>query len=366
MIFLQEEIDWSIYVAYGFAESSCVVMDSPSSFGIDAGQRPFEIISGVNNEGFDVPLNIPEEWPKEVKSIWQLRMNLIKSKKDLRLIEHPHYKRRWIGRQGLFNHAQKKEGLKNACRKWLLDSLENMTVWQTEIPELISCARLADQLHHDRDFMQVAELYRGRPDFDLTELVVELVIDAAMPFLPVMRYKPSGLRKRVAWERTWDLQRQEDKGTIVGDIPVPPKYISGDFKKSNWWKLRGKLDVPKERFIIYSHCEKSSDPTPVICWAGWNHLQQAQALASYLLTMKENEGWPEERLIPLVAGLIELLPWLKQWHNDVDPTYGTGMGDYFEGFIDEELRSLELTAEAVNAWEPPQVTKRRGRRKKTG
>jgi hypothetical protein len=32
----------------------------------------------------------------------------------------------------------------------------------------------------------------------------------------------------------------------LGGVPVPPKYGSGDFKKSVWWSLRGKLDVPKE------------------------------------------------------------------------------------------------------------------------
>ena len=58
--------------------------------------------------------------------------------------------------------------------------------------------------------MQVAELYRGHPDFDVHALVAELVEGEAVPFLPVLRYKPTGLRKRAVWERTWDLQRRED------------------------------------------------------------------------------------------------------------------------------------------------------------
>ena len=95
--------------------------------------------------------------------------------------------------------------------------------------------------------MQVAELYRGRPDFDVGRLVAELVEDESVPLLPVLRYKSAGLDKRQAWERTWDLQRQEDaidarttlarrsevpyrrpgtggEAQQVGDIPVPPKY----------------------------------------------------------------------------------------------------------------------------------------------
>ncbi len=128
--------------------------------------------------------------------------------------------------------------------------------------------------------MQVAELYRDRSDVDFVDLIGELAKSDAVPFLAAWRYKDSGLRKRAAWERTWDLQRQEDAGEDVGKIPVPPKYGSADFRAAVSWKLRGKLDVPKERFISYPGLERDTDPTAVIGWAGWDHLQQAQALAA--------------------------------------------------------------------------------------
>ena len=41
---------------------------------------------------------------------------------------------------------------------------------------------------------------------DLTELVEQLVTKESVPFLPVLRYKESGLRNRADWERTlWKL-----------------------------------------------------------------------------------------------------------------------------------------------------------------
>jgi hypothetical protein len=49
-----------------------------------------------------------------------------------------------------------------------------------------------------------------------------------------------------------------------------------------------------------------------------------------------------------LAGLLDLLPWLKQWHNEIDPDYGMGLGDYFAGFLDEECRALGLAIDAVN------------------
>ena len=113
----------------------------------------------------------------------------------------------------------------------------------------------------DARFLQVAALYRGRPDFDVAALVAELVESESVPFLPVLRYKPTGLRKREVWERTWDLQRKQDAGEDVGDIPVPPKYTTADFLKTDYWRLRGKLDVPKERWISYPHLQTESDPS---------------------------------------------------------------------------------------------------------
>ena len=150
----------------------------------------------------------------------------------------------------------------------------------------------------------------------------------------------------------------------MGDIPVPPKYGSADFFKGDYWRLRGKLDVPKERFILYPGAERDADPTPVVAWAGWDHLQQAQALSAHYVRMQEQEGWSAERLTPLLAGLLELVPWLRQWHNALDPAYGQrAVGDYFAGFVDEEARRLGFTLDAVRAWTPP-APARKGRSRK--
>jgi hypothetical protein len=131
----------------------------------------------------------------------------------------------------------------------------------------------------------------------------------------------------------------------VGDIPAPPKYSSADFLKSTHWKLRGKLDVPKERWISYPGAERAGDDSLLIAWAGWDHLQQAQALAEYYLDAKDNQAWQPSRLRPLLAGLADLIPWLKQWHNTPDPSLGMGLGDYFVGFLDEQCRAQAIAAQ---------------------
>jgi hypothetical protein len=216
-------------------------------------------------------------------------------------------------------------------------------------------------------------------------VVDELVVDEAVPYLAAYRLKPSGLRKRHVWEQVWDLQRTEDaidartqlpaehpdhldaeaaevaKKEEVGQIPVPPKYSSGDFRKTTYWRLRGKLDVPKERFVLLPGTRVGSDGSSVIGWAGWDHLQLARALSGHYVARKDDGAEPDE-LTPLLAGLDELVPWLKQWHNEVDPVYGERMGEFFASYVNGEVRSLGLTRDDLADWQPP-ATSRRSRRR---
>jgi hypothetical protein len=103
----------------------------------------------------------------------------------------------------------------------------------------------------------------------------------------------------------------------------------------------------------------------VICWAGYDHLQQARAISAYYVRVQtEFGGSGDPRLIPLLACLIELLPWLKQWHNEPDAAFdGLSMGDYFEGFVNEEARQLGKTLPEIQAWTPPARAGGRGRRR---
>jgi len=183
-------------------------------------------------------------------------------------------------------------------------------------------------------------------------LVAALVESESVPFLPNLRYKPTGLRKQEVWEKTWELQRQEDAGEKVGKIKVPPNYASADFQKADYWRLRGKLDLPKERWISFPHCETESDPSLVVGWAGWNHLQQGTAIVAYY-DARKNEGWSAEQLKPLLAGLDQLLPWIHQWHPEIDPEYNETAGTSFQTLLESEAQELGLTLEQIRNWTPP-------------
>jgi hypothetical protein len=392
MVGLQEELDWECYRIYGLLNEALDLQGSPTPR-IKLGERAFEIVLArkmavgeAETTWFERHrsrpiIDLPPHWPEAYRRLVEARIKFIESDHAIRLIEQPEYKRRW-------NTEPWDERQTRALRDWLLNRLEDARYWPH--PELTTCAALADKVRRDPEFTTVADLCRGRSDYDLTELVAELVESEAVPFLPVLRYKPSGLRKRVAWEETWAKQRQEDaidartqlpetdpnrlsaveakalKRQKIGDVPVPPKYETKDFLETTFWRLRGKLDVSKERFISYPFCGRDIDRTPVIGCAGWNHLQQAEALANYYQRMRTGEGWPDERLIPVLAGVFELLPWLLQWHNELDPGYGTRMGDFYRAFAEEQARRMNKTPDEIRAWRPAEKPGRQptGRRRR--
>ena len=113
------------------------------------------------------------------------------------------------------------------------------------------------------------------------------------------------------------------------------------------------MDVPKERFILYPFFQRDSDASPVLGWAGWSHLEQAKALATYYQRMRTEEGWEPERLKPILAGLLDLKPWLLQWHNEIDPEMGERLGEYFVRYAESQCQELGWAPEEVRAWQPP-------------
>jgi hypothetical protein len=453
MIANQEELDWECYELYGIIDKAPRYHNPPP---IKLGQRAFEIalargmaagteVSSWFTRHSSIPItDIPSEWPEEYKQVVEKRIALIQSDRNIGLIERPEYKRRW-------NIDPWDHWIDKALREWLLIRLESYFDLDGRMHDektitakkaftearLTTVAEVTDLARQDRDFMQVAELYAGRMDFDVTNLIGVLIESESVPVLPVLLYKNAGIDKRAVWERTWELQRTEDaisslfqvdrlvdigsskpeKGlrhlvaalnisedaktrvlseatsaaeevtraskegrsihgeliltptldaakrarqSAIGDIPVPPKYTSADFLTANTWRLRGKLDAPKERWVSFPHCE-GHDPSLVIAWAGYDHLQLARAIAERYEHAKEHEG---RKLIPLLACIGHLVPWLKQWHNDLDPKYGERMGDYFDKYLAEEAKAVGMTVSQIMAWTPPEQPRRRGGRRR--
>ncbi|MEV6953328.1 BREX-2 system adenine-specific DNA-methyltransferase PglX [Streptomyces sp. NPDC051183] len=370
MISLQEELDWQVYSLYHLAREDLRASEDPNAPDtptLALGERAFEIALArraaageASDEWFrrhgSTPVTeMPHHWPFAYREVVQKRIDAIDSSRVIGMVERPEYKRRWAT-EG-WDALQEK-----ALRSWLLDRIENRDHWfdENDMPALVSLSRLTDVLSRDEDFVSVAKIYAPRKE--LPAVVAELMTDEHVPFLPALRYKPSGLKKREDWEHVWDLQRQEDsapdepaKRKIRDAIPVPPKYTSADFLRPSYWKARGKLDVPKERFISYG---QTNTPTPDLYgWAGWDHREQAYALDAYIAS---HEALTTEELTPFLAGLLELQPWLEQWHDEFDANFGASPAAFFRG--DRQMVQGEhgLTDDDLRAWRPAAAT--RGRR----
>lgn len=391
MIALQEELDWWCYRAYGLLDDDlCYAGDPPE---VQLGERAFEIVLARRIEAGEVQsrwferhgstpiIEVPDHWPADYRALVERRIKLIESNAWIGLLEKPEYKRRW-NQPGWTDLEQ------DALKSWLLDRLETQTYWAQ--PELRGIATLAATAERDRDWMQVAELYTGQPGFDIPALLRKLVEDEAAPALKVLRYKAAGLRKRAEWEQTWDLQRREDridaevvpenpqgddeaeddwqqriqaeqaqrKADEIGDIPAPPKYKKGDFQNNTLWRLRGGLDVPKERFFCVPDPQNPGEW--LYGWAGWNPAQRAQALAGAYIHA-EQTGTELTRLIPLLAAIHEQLPWVRQWHNDIDPTMDVRPGEYFTNWLHQQLNQQGWTTQTLADWQPESTTRRRRR-----
>jgi Domain of unknown function (DUF7008)/Eco57I restriction-modification methylase len=366
MIAAQEELDWGVYRLYGLLDEDMTYPgdDLPK---LALGERASEIVlarrvaageedtAWFQRHGSMPRTEVPEHWPTGYRELVQRRIDLIAERPDLALIERPECKRRWATKPWA-------EQEREALREWLLDRLEDPALWADPQgrPQPRSVAQLADRAQRDPDLLAVLTLLVGRPDYHLAGELGRLLADEAVPYLTAYRYTAPGLRKRGAWEEVWAEQRREDAGEQVGQIPVPPKYAQADFARNSYWRHRGKLDVPKERFIAYPGAERDTDQTGVYGWAGWDHLEQARALATLVVQRAGQDGWEGERLLPLLAGLAELEPWLHQWHAEPDPEYGGSPADYFTAFLSQRLAAAARTREDLAALPPP--TSRRGRR----
>ena len=79
---------------------------------------------------------------------------------------------------------------------------------------------------------------------------------------------------------------------------------------------------------------------------------------------KDEDAWPADRLVPILAGILELVPWILQWHNEPSADFGgERLGAYFQGFVAEEARAIGKSVDDLRAWRPE--AKSRGR-KNTG
>ena len=366
MIALQEELDWEVLAAYDLVPSDLPILGEAAP-PLSHGERAFEIVlaraveQGITHTTWferhagHPTTHLPAHWSADYRDLVQRRVALIDSDPTIRLIERPENKRRW-------NVTPWSDRRTAALRDLVLDALEDEELWAE--PRLRSTADLTDVLRTNPIVVDALDLLAEGKDVDIAATVNRVILEAAVPHLTAHRFTEAGLRKRASWTQVWELQRAEDRGEDAGRIPIPAKYAQSDFRSGLFWRQRGKLDVPQERFVLVTHAERGADPSPVVGWAGWDEREFARALATRATELREQEAADADRVIPLLAGVLELLPWIEQWHPDTESLYGGPPGRYFEAWLDGQLAELAITRDDLRAWRP--LAPMRGRKAKAG
>ena len=318
MVALQEELDWLCYHLYGLDPTSDVVSpdqveplkptalpwlltlaekDRDTRAALARGESTEDLPTDwFPRHGWQPTTELPASLSRETRDRIMARRARTEAIPALALIETATYKRRWY-------HPDYEAEEQEAQRVWLADRIEEESKTRTRV---FTLEHLVAALQDDVRVLAVCEVLTGRRDFSLSTLVGEILQKEAVTSHPFHLYKPSGLVKRAAWERTWADQRREDAGEAVTP-QVPPAYGKTDFLRDDYWALRGKLDVPKERFTAFTEApSRAGDRTP-FGWAGWTPLQRLRALLALDETL-EDEGVPLADRMGLLDSAWRLLP----------------------------------------------------------
>ena len=295
MIFLQAEMDWLAYGMYGLVGKPSLAEDYLSreefkTARLELGQRAFEQAGkGYKGDwcrswykGAEDHLPGPAaELPKLCPNLQRLirdRMDIIAGNPDITLLEDPLYKRRWIPP----NYDKEfREAL-----EWWLREMAEYVLEQADRP--LSLREWGFRLSQKPRILAAIEVYTGTPMFDLQEVLAKVVRAEAVPNRPEDYLKPSGLEKLRAGR--FDFK-------------------AGDFARNIYWRVRGKLNIPRERYIEYQEMGTARNGT-YYGWAGWGAVDRAKALA-YLLQQAMSRGLTDA--VPrLRESLKDLLPELRE------------------------------------------------------
>jgi hypothetical protein len=240
----------------------------------------------------------------------------------------------------------------------LLDRCEDERLWfelrgGAKHPRPRAIDQLARDLGDDADVTAAATLYAadhlGRGEATLGEVLASVLAAEHVPYASAKRYKESGLRKRAQWEQVWELQRREDETGEALGIPVPPKFVSADFQHASYWSIRGSLDIPRERFISYPDAVVAGQGL-LLGWSGWNEADRVRVLLELARAHHQQPDPSAYRITPLLTGIQELIPWIRQWEARPGSGLRPGQADEFQ-YDFEQLRSAYgLTTHDLTSW----------------
>ena len=283
LVALQEELDWLCYGLYGVDDEieavgpedvallprtwlpwalNLAVRDAMVRAAVERGEDPGDLPTAwFERQRWEPVTELPPEVPAVLRARIEARRRRIRENPALALIESPSFKRRWYRPD---YEADEKEALET----WLADHVEAAA---KERGRTFSLEQVVATLQDDARVLAVCEVLTGRRDFNLSQLVAEALFGDAVPShrsTSTSRLACSNARPGSAPGRTSAARTRERRSPPR----CRPATAAGDFLKSEYWRLRGKLDVPKERFIAFTEVPGRSGVETLYGWAGWTPL----------------------------------------------------------------------------------------------
>ncbi|HUV14149.1 MAG TPA: hypothetical protein VMY18_10920, partial [Acidobacteriota bacterium] len=233
MIGLQEEMDWIAYVMYGLIPASSGVLPSlanlpATDISLLREERPFILWAQADKDLEKAIALIPSEWQGRRRLLWQKRLEAIRDHEHVRRIEQPVYKRRWdeqwkVGSRWQCGPIAYDAELVDAFSWWLSEKAE----WWLEIKKAGGPTSLQEWTQAIASDARVAAAWEVVSDA-LTRLGRHSDFTKYFADLIKRQSVPNDIPFAVPWE---ELEKKRK-------IPAAVK------------RLRGKLNVPRERFRV--------------------------------------------------------------------------------------------------------------------
>jgi hypothetical protein len=263
MIARQEEMDWLAYEAYGLIDLAYAASlrdlvravfgnltdssqnDVSQRLALQREQRPFCLWVAADAD-FDRAVElIPDEWTNERKRLWKARLELIRDNEHIHRIEQPVYKRRWdeqwkVGNRWQCGQPAYDQEFVDAFTWWLSEKAE----WWLEKKSregATTIDRWASALWND-------------PRVQAAWSVVAEAIHRLDLWKREQKSKPTGSLPTLdpspaAFSRFFKATVKEQ--TVPEGIPFAVPYEKIRVKvPAQVKKIRGKLNVPRERFRV--------------------------------------------------------------------------------------------------------------------
>ncbi len=137
----------------------------------------------------------------------------------------------------------------------------------------------------------------------------------------------------------------------------PPSYTSADYLRPEYWRLRGKFDVPTEAFVAFTEVPRWLRGGTVYGWAGWSPAKRIRALLAIDEEL-EDAAVPLADRIGLLDSAWRLLPGVAR----EDAAAATRLKAELQALVGPEGPSRELIKDWKNRFPPPTMRATRSKR----